>query len=85
MPDAVICGYARTPFGKFRGALSAYSAVDLGAMAVKELLYRTGIDPNSGIVDQVYMGQVLQAGSGPAPARQVALGAGMPVSTPCTT
>ena len=85
MPDAVICGYARTPFGKFRGALSAYSAVDLGAMAVKELLYRTGIDPNSGIVDQVYMGQVLQAGSGQAPARQVALGAGMPVSTPCTT
>jgi acetyl-CoA C-acetyltransferase len=85
MPDAVICGYARTPFGKFRGALSAYSAVELGTMAVSELLTRAGIDAESGVIDQVYIGQVLQAGSGQAPARQVALGAGMPVTTPCTT
>ncbi len=85
MPDAVICGYARTPFGKFRGALSAYSAVELGTMAVSELLTRAGIDAGSGVIDQVYIGQVLQAGSGQAPARQVALGAGMPVTTPCTT
>ncbi|MFL2979895.1 MAG: thiolase family protein [Candidatus Thalassarchaeaceae archaeon] len=85
MPDAVICGYARTPFGKFRGALSAYSAVELGVMAVSELLTRTGIDAESGLIDQVYFGQVLQAGSGQAPARQVALGAGLPVTTPCTT
>ena len=85
MPDAVICGYARTPFGKFRGALSAYSAVELGIMAVTELLTRTGIDAESGLIDQVYIGQVLQAGSGQAPARQVALGAGLPVTTPCTT
>jgi acetyl-CoA C-acetyltransferase len=85
MPDAVICGYARTPFGKFRGALSAYSAVELGIMAVSELLTRTGIDAESGLIDQVYIGQVLQAGSGQAPARQVALGAGLPVTTPCTT
>ena len=85
MPEAVICGYARTPFGKFRGGLSEYSAPELGTMAVSELLSRAGIDPASGDIDQVYMGQVLQAGSGQAPARQVALGAGMPHSTPCTT
>ena len=85
MPDAVICGYARTPFGKFRGALSSYSAVELGIKAVESLLSRTGIDAGSGIIDQVYMGQVLQAGAGQAPARQVALGSGMPYSTPCTT
>ena len=55
MPDAVICGYARTPFGKFRGALSSYSAVELGIKAVEELLSRTGIDPSLGAIDQVYM------------------------------
>ena len=81
----VICAYARTPVGKFRGSLSGFSAVDLGAMTVKELLERSGINPSSGLIDQVYMGQVLQAGSGQAPARQVAIKAGMPVSTPCTT
>ena len=85
MPEAVICGYARTPFGKFRGGLSKYSATELGAMAVSELLKRSGIDPGSGEIDQVYMGQVLQAGAGQAPARQVALRVGMPHSTPCTT
>ena len=62
MPDAVICGYARTPFGKFRGALSAYTAVELGTMVVSELLTKAGIDAGSGVVDQVYIGQVLQAG-----------------------
>ncbi len=85
MPVPVICAYVRTPVGKFRGALSDYSAVDLGILTVKELLERAGIDPGMGIVDQVYMGQVLQAGCGQAPARQVAIGAGMPVTTPCTT
>ena len=85
MPEAVICGYARTPFGKFRGSLSEYSATELGTMAVSELLERSGIDPSSGEIDQVYMGQVLQAGAGQAPARQVALRVGMPHSTPCTT
>ena len=85
MPVPVICAYARTPVGKFRGALSDYSAVDLGILTVKELLERAGIDPGMGIVDQVYMGQVLQAGCGQAPARQVVIGAGMPVTTPCTT
>jgi len=85
MPVPVICAYARTPVGKFRGSLSSYSAVDLGILAVKELLERAGIEPGMGIVDQVYMGQVLQAGCGQAPARQVAIGTGMPVTTPCTT
>ena len=85
MPKAVIVGYARTPFGKFRGALSSYSATELGTMVVKELLDRTHIDPKSGDIDQIYMGQVLQSGAGQAPARQVALGAGLPYSTPCTT
>jgi len=81
----VICSYARTPIGKYRGGLSEFSAVDLGTLAVKELLRRTGIDPANGSIDQVYMGQVLQTGSGQAPARQVAIRSGMPVSTPCTT
>ncbi|HIM13768.1 MAG: acetyl-CoA C-acyltransferase [Candidatus Thalassarchaeum betae] len=85
MPQAVICAYARTPFGKHRGALSGYSATELGAMAVKELLERAGIDPASGVIDQVYMGHVLQTGSGQAPARQAAMNAGLPVTTPCTS
>ena len=85
MPVPVICAYARTPVGKYRGALSEFSAVELGTMAVKELLDRSGIDPSSGMIDQVYMGHVLQAGCGQAPARQVAMGAGLPVTTPCTT
>ena len=60
----VICGVARTPIGSFMGTLSSISAVDLGIMAVKELCSRVGLDASSGIVDDVYFGQVLQAGSG---------------------
>ncbi len=85
MTEVVICGVARTPVGKYRGALANQSAVDLGVHAVKGLLERVGIDPTSGIIDDVLFGQVLQAGAGQAPARQVALGAGMPYSTPATT
>ena len=85
MPKAVICAFARTPMGKFRGALSKYSATELGTKVVKELIGRINLDPQSGIIEQVYMGQVLQAGSGQAPARQVAINAGLPFSTPCTT
>ena len=85
MSEVVICGVARTPVGRYRGSLSDRSAVELGIHAVKGLLARTGIDPTSGIIDEVLFGQVLQAGSGQAPARQVALGAGMPVSTSATT
>ena len=85
MPKAVICAYARTPIGKFRGALSRYSATDLGSMVVKNLIEKVGLDPKDEIIDQVYIGQVLQAGSGQAPARQVAINAGLPYSIPCTT
>lgn len=85
MPTPVICSVARTPIGRFMGAFSSLSAVDLGVVAVSGLLERVGLDPNSGLVDEVIMGQVLQAGAGQNPARQVALGAGLPVSTPALT
>jgi acetyl-CoA C-acetyltransferase len=80
-----ICAYARTPIGKFRGSLSKYSATELGSITVKELLERVDLRPEDGAIEQLYMGQVLQTGSGQSPARQVALGAGMPYQTPCTT
>lgn len=82
---AVICGVARTPIGRFMGSLSSLSAVDMGIAAVKELCQRVGFEPSSGIVDEVLIGQVLQAGVGQAPARQVALRAGLPVTTSCVT
>ncbi len=85
MARAVICGVARTPIGKFRGSLSDLSAVELGIRSVKELLNRCDIDPNSQVIDEVLFGQVLQAGAGQAPARQVALGAGLPPSIAATT
>lgn len=84
-PKVAICAVARTPIGKFLGSLSGFTAVDLGVLTVKELCQRAGIDSNSGIVDEVIFGQVLQAGAGQNPARQVALGAGLPYSTPCVT
>ena len=83
--EVVICGFARTPIGKYRGALKNYSAIELGIMTVKELLSRTKINPESGLVDELIFGQVLQAGSGQAPARQVAIHAGLPVSTAAFT
>tara|TARA_Y200000002_G_scaffold116137_2_gene95056 strand:+ start:3011 stop:4150 length:1140 start_codon:yes stop_codon:yes gene_type:complete len=67
------------------GAFSSMSAVDLGVLTVKELLARANVDPASGVVDEVIFGQVLQAGAGQNPARQVALGAGLPITTPCAT
>ena len=85
MEGVNICAYARTPVGKFRGSLSKYSATELGTMVIKEIFKRSNIDPKNNFIDQVYMGQVLQAGVGQAPARQAALNAGMPFQTPCTT
>ena len=85
MPTPVICSVARTPIGRFMGAFSTLSAVELGVVAVSGLLERVGLEPGSGLVDEVIMGQVLQAGAGQNPARQVALGAGLPVSTPAMT
>ncbi|MGB2479117.1 MAG: thiolase family protein, partial [Candidatus Poseidoniaceae archaeon] len=81
----VICGVARTPIGKFRGSLSNLTAVELGIRSVKELLNRCNIDPSSGVIDEVLFGQVLQAGAGQAPARQVALGSGLPNTIAATT
>ena len=85
MTRVAICGVARTPIGKFRGSLPNLSAVDLGIRAVKELLHRCNIDPETGIIDELLFGQVLQAGAGQAPARQVALGAGLPNTIAATT
>tara|TARA_B100000900_G_scaffold74121_4_gene59082 strand:+ start:2701 stop:3894 length:1194 start_codon:yes stop_codon:yes gene_type:complete len=84
-PRVAICAVARTPIGSFMGSLSSFSAVELGVLAVKELCSRARLDPSSGIIDDFLFGQVLQAGCGQNPARQVALGAGLPITTPATT
>ena len=81
--SAVIVGAARTPIGAFLGSLAPLSAPKLGSIAIKCALERAGIDPAQ--VDEVFMGNVVQAGVGQAPARQAALGAGIPNSVPCTT
>lgn len=74
--QAVIISAARTPTGKFQGALKGFSAPELGAIAIKEAVKRAGVDPAK--VDEVIMGCVVQAGIGQAPARQAALKAGLP-------
>jgi acetyl-CoA C-acetyltransferase len=79
----VIAGYARTPMGGFQGALGAVKATDLGAAAVKAAVERAGVSPEA--VEQIFMGCVLPAGLGQAPARQAALGAGLAQSTQATT
>ncbi|WP_031304708.1 thiolase family protein, partial [Sphingobium quisquiliarum] len=79
----VIAGYARTPMGGFQGALSALKATELGTVAVKAAVERAGVQPDA--VDRIYMGCVLPAGLGQAPARQAALGAGLPRSVEATT
>ena len=81
--NIVICGYARTPMGGFQGALSGVSSTELGAVAVKAAVERAGVDPDR--IDRIYMGCVLPAGLGQAPARQAALGAGLPRSVEATT
>lgn len=83
MPGSVIVAGARTPIGKLSGALASLSAVELGAIAVKEALKRAEVAPKE--VDYLYMGQVVLAGSGQNPARHVAHKAGIPLSTPAST
>src|SRR5436190_1443952 len=83
MSSSVIVSTARTPFGKLGGALAGYKATDLGAVVVRAALERAGIEP--GEVEYVIMGQVLQGGAGQAPARQAAVGAGIPVEVPADT
>lgn len=79
----VIVGYARTPMGSFQGALSALPATQLGAAAIQAAVERSGLPLDA--VQEVFMGNVLPAGLGQAPARQAAIAAGVPQSTPCTT
>ena len=81
--NVVICSYARTPMGGFQGALSSVSSTELGAVAVKAAVERAGVEPEK--IDRIYMGCVLPAGLGQAPARQAALGAGLPRSVEATT
>lgn len=81
--SVVILSYARTPMGAMQGALSDVSATELGAAAVKGAVERAGID--GGDVDRLYMGCVLPAGLGQAPARQAGRKAGLPDSVQATT
>ncbi|MDB4114849.1 acetyl-CoA C-acyltransferase [Flavobacteriaceae bacterium] len=83
MKKVVIVSAVRTPIGSFMGGLSSLTASQLGSFAIKGALDRINLDPNQ--VDEVYMGNVVQAGVGQAPARQAALGAGIPDTVPCTT
>lgn len=82
--EAVILSAARTPIGKFQGALSGIPASQLGAVAVKAAVERAGLE-NIDDIDEVLMGHVVQAGQGQAPARQAAIFAGLPASVSATT
>jgi acetyl-CoA C-acetyltransferase len=83
MAHSVIVAALRTPFGKLGGGLASYSATELGAIAIRAALDRAGIE--AGEPQYVIMGQVLQGGVGQAPARQAAIGAGLPKETPADT
>lgn len=83
MKKVMIVGATRTPIGSFRGSLSPLSAVELGAVTVQRLLESSGLHPEQ--IDELVFGQVLTAGCGQTPARQTAITAGLPVSTPATT
>ena len=81
--NVYIVSAARTPMGSFLGSLSSVPATKLGSTAIQGALKMAGLDPKE--IEEVYMGNVLQAGIGQAPARQAALGAGLSESVPCTT
>ena len=83
MKDVVIVSVARTPIGSFMGSLSTIPAPILGATAIKGALQKINLNPN--LIDEVYMGNVVSAGLGQAPARQAAIHAGIPDTVPCTT
>ncbi|HMC52647.1 MAG TPA: acetyl-CoA C-acetyltransferase [Acidimicrobiales bacterium] len=83
MPGSVIVAGARTPIGKLSGGLATFSGSDLGGLAIKAALERAGVRPDQ--VDYVLMGQVLQAGTGQITARQAAVKAGIPMTTPAMT
>jgi len=81
--DVFVVSHARTPLGSFQGNLKSITATKLGSHAIGQAIQNAGLDNNS--IEEVYMGCVLQSGLGQAPARQAALGAGLPDSIPCTT
>src|SRR5579863_9764082 len=81
--DPVIIGGARTGIGRLLGSLTSFSATDLGGFAIKGALDRAGVAPDG--VEYVIMGHVLQAGTGQITARQAAVNAGIPMTTPATT
>lgn len=83
MKEVVIVSAVRTPIGSFGGKLSSVPATKLGAAAIKGAISKAGIDPE--LIDEVFMGNVLQANLGQAPARQAAIFAGLSDQTPCTT
>lgn len=83
MKEVVIVSAVRTPIGSFLGSLSEIPAPKLGAAAIKGALDKINLDPK--LVDEVFMGNVVQAGTGQAPAKQAALFAGIPDTVPCTT
>lgn len=83
MKDVVIVSAVRTPIGGFLGSLSSLSATELGSIAIKGALDKINLDASE--VEEVLMGNVLQANVGQAPARQAAMGAGIPNTVPCTT
>lgn len=83
MKEVFIVSAVRTPIGSFLGSLSSVPATRLGSVAIKGALEKINLNPE--MVQEVYMGNVLQAGEGQAPARQAALGAGIPDTVPCTT
>jgi acetyl-CoA C-acetyltransferase len=80
---SVIVAAVRTPFGRLGGGLAKYEATQLGAIAIKAAIERIGLEPSE--PEYMIMGQVLQAGAGQAPARQAAVGAGLPIETPADT
>ncbi len=82
-PRSVIVAAVRTPFGRLGGGLAGHQATELGSFVIREALERAGLEP--GEVEYVIMGQVLQAGAGQAPARQAAIGAGLPKEVPADT
>jgi acetyl-CoA C-acetyltransferase len=81
--EVFIVSAVRTPMGSFMGSLSSISATELGSVAIKGAVERAGVSNEA--IDEVFMGNVLQAGVGQAPARQAALGAGLGQHVPCTT
>ncbi len=83
MKEVVVVSMARTPIGSFLGALSTIPAPKLGSIAIKAALEKINLAPDK--VDEVLMGNVIQAGTGQAPARQAAIFAGIPDTVPCTT